>query len=247
MAEPSGKLDRYLGNARNGTVTLRSFDEGVIRKMGAVVVRTARTAGFGANYFIQNVPNLSQPTDHPGVPVVFSIPDDVFEEYRLPVVVVQRQDIRPAMQRWHPGAWQYRVPALGASQFTFMGRTEATRTVLQFQAVPFDFTYVIRIIARNRGGAEQSSPRNQANALFMHLIRIYQPYCAVYVEDSVGDIRSYHATAEYGVEDEVLDVTARTIGFTIDLNIEGELDLNQEVEFPSVQQYPTVQVERKDG
>jgi len=100
-------------------------------------------------------------------------------------------------------------------------------------------------LARDRGGLSEAGPRPQANALFMYLVSIYQPYCAVYVEDSINDIRSYSATAEYGVEDETIDVTARTIGFSIDLTVEAELDLNQEVEFPSVQQYAGLAVTLK--
>jgi hypothetical protein len=245
MAEPPGKSDRYNGEAVNGTVTLRSFDDGVVRMMRATLLTPQRTAGFGANYFIQNVPNMTQPPDYPGVPVTFSVPTDIFEEYRIPVVVVQRTSIQPAMQRWHPGAWQYRAPAAGAAPVTFNGMSGFNRYALVSQAIPFDIDYTIRIIARNRGGASEATPRSQANALFMYLISIWQPYSAVYVEDSIGDIRSYSVTAQYGVEDEVIDVTARTIGFTIDITVEGELDLNQEVEFPSVQQYASIDVEQK--
>jgi hypothetical protein len=95
------------------------------------------------------------------------------------------------------------------------------------QAAPFDFSYTINIVARNRGAP---GILNQANRLLDHVLRIYQPYCRVLLKDSIGDARSYEAFMD-GVSplDEVADVTDRVIGFAVSLRIEGELDLSDPV------------------
>lgn len=240
--------DRIAGRARTGEVGIREFDEGMIYSMGAERVVTQKTAGFGANFFLRNVPRVSQPPDHPGIPVVFGNPEDVFEEYRIPAVILKRDGITPALQRWHPGARQYRAPAEGASPVVvtnpYTGQVVEGYDAYEemTQAVPFDISYSIRVIARNRGGRNQGNPRNQANAVFMYLAGKFQPHGAMFLRDTIGDTRTYSTVTEYGIEDETIDVTERFIGFTLDVTVEAELDINPaEVHLAAIQ-FPSIQV-----
>lgn len=244
MVEPPGKSDRYYGREDNGRVFLRHFDEGVVLTMRAVLVRTQLTAGFGSNYFLQNIPNVRGPQDYPGIPVTFSHPENIAEELRIPIVVVRRGSVRPDMQRYHPGAHAYSFLAEGSQNVTINGQTGPLRRTQRGTPKPFKIDYTIRILARTRGGAYEASPRNQAEAVLWHLMSIFQPFCAVYVKDTVGDIRSYSAEAEYDTEDEILDVTGRTIGFTISLTVDAWLDLNSEEEQPTALS-TVLQVEQK--
>jgi hypothetical protein len=167
----------------------------------------------------------------PGVPIVFAFPEDVFEKYDFPLIVVRRDDIAPAMSRWHPGALQYRAIGINAHQVVTSsnpGNPDAPDLIgfdsveeLQ-QAVPYDITYTISVYARNRGNGT-----NQANSVLNTILRTYQPYCAVGVTDSLGDGRTYEAFQEsISHLDEVPEVVDRVIGFAVTLRIEAELDLN---------------------
>lgn len=249
MARPDATgtdLNRQDGSAPSGFVGLRNFDEGIVLTLGAVV-DTERN-----NYFIpeSKVTPVQAPPGLPGIPVTFSHPEDVFERYRLPVVVVRRDDISPATNRWHPGMTVWRVPAQSAKTLSVeVGNDVVTgfdSYEVQQQAVPFDITYTISILARHRGfgpadrkGARNpvaaGSPRTQVNQILDYVLRIYQPYCRVLLRDSVGDYRSYEAFMEaISHLDEVPEVTDRVIGFALTLRVEAELDLNDPITHKAV-------------
>lgn len=222
---------RVQGSARNGTVGIRSFDQGVVETVGAVIDPESE------NYFIK-IEGLDPPPGMPGVPVTFSYPEEVFEKYKLPVLLVRRDDIAPAMQRWHPGAAKYRAPGSGALPVTVGTTSSFDRFENAQQATPFDLVYTLEVRARHRGGL---GVRNQANRLLDHVLRVYQPYGAVVVQDSIGDYRTYEAFMEgVSVLDEVAEVAERMIGFAVTLRIEGELDLNDPVTKRAVTKLPKI-------
>jgi len=209
---------RTEGSARTGVVTVRDFDQGVVETLGAVVV--------DGRYFILGLSDLDPPPGEPGVPVVFSHPEEVLQTHRVPVIEVRRDDINPAMQRWHPGMGTYRAPSLGAMQVgsPFAGdtRTAWNHYEQAQQATPFDILYTINIQARQR------QYMAAANKILAYVLRIYQPYSAVYVKDSAGDRRSYEAFLDAVAPlDNVPEVAERVIGFALSLRVEAELDINE--------------------
>lgn len=218
-AEAQRLNDLALGKARTGRVSLRSFDEGVVETLGAKVVDD--------NYFL-TVEGIDPPPGSPGVPVTWSYPEDVYEKYKIPHILIRRDDISIAMQRWHPGTGQYRVPAPGALPVVIPSLNLAgfdSYEELQ-QAVPFDLAYTLQIAARHRGGV--SGSRNQCNRILDHVLRVYPPYCRVLLKDSAGGVRSYEAFME-GISplDEHADVAERFVGFALTLRVEAELDLGE--------------------
>lgn len=236
--------ERTEGRARTGFVNLRSFDEGVVETLGATIdedlqnyflhLEPVETVGFDPPVSSPFHRGIVEPRPGlPGIPVTFALPEDVFEKYSIPVILVRREGLDPAMQRWHPGALQYRAPGRGAhpAQYQHGPTSEVKegfdRAEQVDQAAPFDLLYTINVVARNRGAP---GILNQANRLLDHVLRIYPPYCRVLVKDSVGDLRSYEAFME-GTSplDEVADVADRVIGFAVSLRIEGELDLTDPV------------------
>jgi hypothetical protein len=220
-------------------VGLRNFDEGV--------VETLRPEVINDNYYLTGVPNMASPVPgSPGIPIIFAFPEDLFERYKLPVVVIRRDDISPALSRWHPGTITYKAPAANATpvEVTLPDSTVLrgySRYETQQQAAPFDITYTISLLARHRGfgkgssgAAGPGSPRNQVNRLLDYALRIYQPYSQVIVRDSLGDARSYSAFMEaISHLDEVAEVTDRVIGFALTLRVEAELDLRDPREKPA--------------
>jgi hypothetical protein len=250
---------RAAGTSPTGIVGLRNFDEGVVETLGGEVHDVDTGEGLHSNYYLP--PSTVLPVEPapglPGIPITFSHPEDVYARYRQPVIVVRRDDISPAMNRWHPGHKSWRAPAQGAKPVTatFDPGTRAERSVNGFDSyetkdtgVPFDFTYTISILARHRGkgplprkgvptgfkGAE-GSPRNQVNLLLNHVLRRTAPYCQVFVWDSLGDRRKYSGFMEaISHLDEVPEVTERVLGFAVTLRVEAELDLSDPVEHAAV-------------
>lgn len=217
------RRDRVEGRARSGTVGLRAFDEGVVRTMRPVLVEAAE--GVGGNYFLQ-IPGMNNAPGEPGVPIIFSFPEDMHEKFKIPAITVMREDMAPAMQRWHPGSLQYRAPAAGALPVVVGAQTGFNRYEELQQAVPFDITYALVLYARNRV---------QGNYLLDYVMRIYPPYCNVKVQDSLGDYRLYSAWTEgIGMLDDVPEVGDRVIAFAVTLRVEAELDLNDPVTYAAV-------------
>lgn len=213
---------RLLGQAPTGTVGLRSFDEGVVKTLRAEVVESKEVrSSNGGNYFIKNITGLNLAPGAPGVPVTFFFPEDLNEKFRVPCIVINRDDISPAMNRWMPGSFQYRAPAGGAIPTTVGEAQGFDRTEELQQAVPFDLSYSIVLYTRSRV---------QGNILLDYVMRIYPPYCNVKVQDSIGDYRLYSAfTESVGSLDDVPEVGERVIVFAITLRVEAELDLNDPV------------------
>jgi len=250
----SGESSREQGTAPAGIVGLRNFDAGVVETLGAEVHEVDTGKGPHSNYYIAQsdmVPVEPAP-GLPGIPVTFSHPEDVYERYRQPVIVVRRDDISPAMNRWHPGHKSWKAPAQGANPVTVVRNPDTfgemrlegfDRYETKDTGVPFDITYTISIYARHRGKGPlpkkgvptgftnaAGSPRNQVNAVLDYVLRRYPPYCQVLVEDSVGDQRKYSAFMEAVSHlDEVPEITERVLGFAVTLRVEAELDLSDPV------------------
>lgn len=222
--------ERTDGAKPGGVVSVRSFDEGVVETMNAEII--------DSNYWIV-LPGIDPPPGSPGIPVTFAFPEDAFEQFKIPVVVVRRDDISPAMQRWHPGTIHWRAPSVDALKANVnnsdgsLFKSGFDRVEEQQQSVPFDFLYTISILARSRGAS-----RSQVNGVLDHVMRVYQPYCKVRLKDSLGDVRTYEAFNE-GVSplDDIIDIADRVLGFAITLRVEGELDLNDPATRKTVTQF----------
>lgn len=238
---------RQTGGQRTGTVTLRDFDRGVVETLRAKVIEDANGQ---PNYWLTELSGkpVSQismplvPPGSPGIPITFAYPEDIYEHWKKPGIVVSRDDAAPAMQRYHPGAMQYNAPASNARPVTVTlpsgALTGFSSMETLSQAVPFDLMYTINIIT--------VGARNLANLMLDHVLRIYPPYAAIYLLDSVGDQRTYSAWMD-GVSmlDELADVSERTIGFAVTLRVEAEFDLSDPEIHSTVTGRPTVNMQRK--
>lgn len=242
--------ERTLGNSQTGIVNLRSFDEGVVTTLKAVLDPELQQYFLHIRDVDDDIIPSSEfhrgPVDPrpglPAIPVSFASPEDVFNKYSIPMIFVRRESQDPALERWHPGSLQYRAPPRGALPIEVGGVTGFTVMEETQQAVPFDFSYSVNILARNRGAP---GIRNQVNRILDYVLRIYQPYCKVFVKDSVGDLRSYDGFMEsISNLDEVAGVTDRVVGFAVSLRISGELDLNDPYVQKTVTQAPTFRAKR---
>jgi hypothetical protein len=234
--------ERREGRARTGVVTVRDFDRGIVETLGAKIfptpdIPTTKEGSKRQNYFIppERIPSISPPPGLPGVPITFSNPEDVFEKWKIPVLIVSREDFSPAMERWQSqGGMQYRAPSVDAVPVQIEGREGFDRFEQLPQAVPFDISYTLRVQARHHGVQGQ---KNQANALLLHVMKTYPPYGGMFVRDSSGDYRSYEVFSDGASQmDEAFDVAERMASFSVSLRVEGELDLSDPIVYRSVRE-----------
>lgn len=230
---------RIDGSAKTGTVGIRDFDLGVVKTLGAEEYTDPSVGPTGT--FIPEVPGVCPPDGMPGVPVVFAFPEDVITNYKQPVIVVRRDDISPANERWHPSGLQYRAPGAGAVPFVVTvgswSKSGFDRMESLPQAIPFDITYTITVKGRYRGGGTSGGKSNRAgvDALFNYALRIFPPYGYIKVVDSIGDFRGYDAFNE-GISnlDSTGDIQEREIGYAMSIRVEAELDLKDPITLKTV-------------
>jgi hypothetical protein len=232
-------LSRY--NERNGDVWLTDFDRGMLTSLGAAV------NAVGDMYVI-NVPGVSAPppsggVNFEGIPVYFAFPDEAIDPKILPSFVIRRDDITPAMSRWHLGAQQYNVPAAGAHAVTLTNPRTGDVMATGFdayedkaQAVPFDILYTIQIRAKYRNNLKV-----EAMQMLRFAMKRFPPYSTVYVRDSLGDLRSYTAFMESpSALDTKPDVAGRETNFNLSIRVEAELDLNDPVVHRAMTSLPII-------
>ena len=218
--------ERREGSARPGRVSIRDFDLGALLTVGAEL---KEDPGGVERYYLVGVRNACPSPGNPGIPIYFAYPDDKVVQFEMPCIVVRRDEMTPALNRWHPGSMQYRTPGAGSLKRVspVTGRTGFSHMEEMAQAIPYDFGYTYTIWARNRGGRGQQAPRNQVNALVMYLMSKLQNAFPFKLIDSVGDYRFYQGFQEsVSPSDEVGEVGERIMGMTLSVNILGELDLN---------------------
>jgi hypothetical protein len=238
-AEIEAARRRYAGLEQNGQVWIRDFDEGIVRTLGAVIE--------DQRYWLKlELVGVDPPPGKPGVLVTFSFPESEFRAMMLPMILVRREDITDALQRWHTDQrLQYRTATqearrvvVSSSSPVYDGLTGVDQVEQAQQAWPKDITYTLSVLARYRGATGQ---RGQVQAILKHVLRVYQPYGVVYVTDSLGDPRVYDAFQEgIAARDSIESFGERVIGFDVTVRVEGELDLAVPRTYRTVTQPPTL-------
>jgi hypothetical protein len=204
------------------SIAVTDFDRGVIESLGARLIDIT-VDGSVRKAYAMSVDGLTTNVEDfaPDVPVYFAIPEDVFQPFRLPCIVVRRNDLRPAFDRapfygyqraGAPGSQVVRVPA---GDNVLQGYSSYIQRVLP---TPFDISYDVQVYARR-----------QVTGITL-LTRILQstrpPFFTVAVNDSLGDRRLYDAgEVVVSSNSELADISDRTIAWTISFDVRGEIDL----------------------
>ena len=229
--EQEARRARANGEERPGRVNLRHFDQGLVETLGACILPNEPPPD-NQRYWL-NIDGVDPPPGKPGIVVTFSFPEGEFKSMVLPLVLIRRDDISPAMDRWHTRTIAYRTPSKNAnpvqlSNTQFPGQTSLAglkgfdEMEIGFQATPYDITYTISIMAHYRGAIGQ---RGAVQTIFEYVIQNLSPYSWINVVDDIGDPRSYFAFMEAtSVLDEHPTVGERIIGFGVTLRVEAELD-----------------------
>jgi hypothetical protein len=209
-----------------GRVSLTDFDRGVIESLGSQLIDIQVEDGTRKAYAIR-VDGLDTNVQAyaPYVPVFFSTPEDVFQPFKYPCVVVRRNDLTPAFDR-SPFYGYQRVPAPNAQLI----KTAAGNKVLEGYSsyvsavlpTPFNISYDVQVYARTQ------------NVGIVLLTRILQttrpPFFSVAVYDDLNDRRLYDAgEVSISSASELADIADRTIAWTISFEVRGEIDLQAQM------------------
>ena len=216
-----------MANGRTGTVFLEDFDTGLVTTFGAVLKIVTFDNEQVQDYAVQ-IPGVTGPDEYSGlIPVIFQDAEDVYQDGFLPHIAISRSAITPAMSRWHPVGKAYQVPSSVATMVTAQnGVVGPSLNELKGYALPYDITYDIHMRARLR---------TQANNMLQYMGRHLWAYGSLFLTDSEGDERGYVTYLE-SIDnlDEVVDFSDRTIGFTMSLRVEGELDFSDPIILPTM-------------
>lgn len=221
---------------KTGQVFIRNYDQGVIETLGGFIDLytngsfggssdvpasnpALKSGGCKKMYFI-NVPGVTPQN----VPVVFNKPFQALNAYMLPMFLITRLDGTPALERWHSvGQNQYRIGVPGTEETVILANGDTVSGYGEYeelvQAFPFDLPYQINVLARYE---------HQAIPMLKRVLSVYKPYSKLLIKDSLCSTRSYTVFNENGFSDisEIIDINDRMKAYSIEIRIEGELDLS---------------------
>lgn len=204
---------------KTGQVFLEDFDLGLARTIGGKLT-PIELDGEETQVFAVDIPGVQGPDLYSGlVPIQMSEPEDSYADMVLPQIVIFRTSINPAMARWFPGGFEYQVPAKNAQQVT-AGNGVVGPSLVERKAwtYPYDISYDVHIRARRR---------YQADQILQKLQQYLWAYGQLYLTDSEGDERGYYAYLESIDQlNELTDISDRSVGHTMSLRVEAELDAN---------------------
>ena len=219
-----------MADGRTGTVFIEDFDVGLVTTFGAVLKTIVLDGEEVQDYAVQ-IPGVTGPDEYDGlIPVIFQEPEDVYQTGYIPHIAISQSSITPAMNRWHPAGKAYQVAAKVAQQVTAQdGSVGPSLNELKGYALPYDITYDLHMRARLR---------QQANNMLRYMGRFYWAYSNLYFTDNEGDERGYVAYCE-SIDnlDELVEFSDRTIGFTMSIRVEAELDFTDPFVVPTVRAF----------
>ena len=221
-----------------GSVWVTDFDRGVVTSIGSVLADIEVDSDVRQHYVLpcpglaeypdtDNLPEELRPvpTFPTGtVPVFFVHPEEVFQPWVVPCVVIRRSDLTPNFDRapWYGYQDQ---PAMGAPTTAVKINGEwvvgPTKRVLKQNPSPFDIGYEVQTYARLQF--------DELKLLRCVMKTMRPPWFSVYVTDTVGCVRAYDA-GPMNISDlsELADVADRTLAHSISFDVRAELDLSDE-------------------
>jgi len=215
------------------TVGLRDFDRGVVTTFAASLINVTVDGVVRTSYAV-SVPSVTSGVEgfDGKVPVFFSHPEDVFQEYVLPCFVVMRTEFMPNFEgnSWYgynvapaTGAEKIYVPHPRLQGVWYSGYNKYTE---RRHADPMDLGYDIQVMARYQ---------HEGIAMMRHLMRYCRPPgFGVKVLNSASTGVTYN-TSDVTITStsELADVRNRMIAWTVSFTVKGELDHGVDIEHTS--------------
>lgn len=203
-----------IWDKKTGLVFIDSFDLGVIQTIGRGLNLRSDKTDPDLPCFVVDIPGSTAGTVH----IIFGDPDVVFVKKKFPSIIIERSDFSPALERY-----------MGVGQLEYKAGVSGTEAVVngvsgfwdyetKFQATPYNFTYKITCF--------DLYERN-AHAILLKVLKAFPPTGKLFVRDSLNLERTYEANVEGGVtpSHEIVDASRRVKGYSIDIVVQGEIDL----------------------
>jgi hypothetical protein len=221
------------------TITLRAFDLGVFETLGAELY-SYTIDGESRQAYARTFPGVS--TNIPGldgrVPFFFAMPEDVYQAFVLPCVIIRRTSLAPAFDR-APWYGYERAPDVTASAITVTKPdgsvvTGYDRYAEKTVSTPFNIGYDVQIMART-----------QLDYLYIFqslMMTMRPPFFTFGAIDSENELRCYDAgPVNVSEGSEITAIVDRTISATISFEVQGEIDLRTEDNtVPPLSELPTI-------
>lgn len=235
-------LAPYYIRKRTGVVTIRDFDVGLMNTLG-FQVRTVKKTEFedlslfeptfaGLSRGFVNIPGINSSFDsslNDEVTIVVQYPDFVVTNDMLPAIIITRDTIDFDGTRNFGWEAQYKDAAEGSVKKTIGDFRGFDKVVIKTMAMPIDIFYTIYTFGRFR---------SQTNLLFHWVMDRFKFVSGIRVKDSLGDSRFYDTVFQgFGEVSEITDVGKRIIGYSIVIIVRGEIDVNPENEYKTMQDY----------
>ncbi len=225
--------------AEFGTLGFKDFDRGVVITLGSELVDLEIDGDIRQAYAIDcpglleypdgdNLPEELRPLPaFPDgmVPVFFVFPEEVFQPYILPCIVVRRGDMTPNFDRAPWFGYQNKPAADAVTKAVKINGawvTGPSKTVTREHAVPFDIGYEVQSYARLQN--------DEVRLLTCILKKMRPPWFSVVVFDS-EDCRGVFDAGPVAVSDvsELAEVADRTIGHSVSFDVRADIHLDDPV------------------
>jgi hypothetical protein len=208
------------------TITLRAYDLGLFETLGAELYaydvdgETRQVYARSFQGVVTNIPGLGG-----RVPYFFALPEDVYQAFVLPCVILRRTSLTPAFER-SPWYGYERAPDLAANPIVITKPDGSTvtgydRYAEKVVSTPMNIGYDVQIMARTQ---------NDFLNIFQALMMIMRPpFFTFGAIDSAGELRLYDAGAVAISEgSEITAIVDRTISSTVSFEVQGEIDFRAE-------------------
>ena len=227
------------------TISLRAYDKGVFETLGAVL-QNYDVDGETRTVYAKTIPGVS--TNIPGmngnVPYFFAMPEDVYQSFVLPCVLIRRTSLTPAFERAPYYGYQ-RVPDKNASQITIT-KPNGEQVVgygkyaEKLNATPMNIGYDVQIYSRTQ---------HDFLLILQELMMLMRPPFFTFGAKDTDDCLRLYDAGPVSIADssELSEVGDRTISATISFEVQGEIDYRYEnndarvvSELPNVELSPPI-------
>ena len=208
------------------TIALRAFDLGLYETLGASLYQY-NVDGEPRQVYARDFANVS--TNIPGlqgrVPYFFANPEDVYQEFVMPCVILRRTSVAPAFDR---AAWYGYERAPDVNAVPIVVTKPNGETVQGFDkyaektsSTPMNISYDVQIMSRTQG--------DFLNIFQSLMMSMRPPFFTFGAVDSLGELRLYDAgPVQISEASEITSVVDRSISSTISFEVQGEIDFRTE-------------------
>jgi hypothetical protein len=202
-------------DVRVGSVWISDFDYGVVKTIGQGLNLRSDTSDPDLPCLTLDIPGTST-----GVVKIFmNDPDVVFVHKKFPAIVITRNDFSEDLSRWM-GFVQtdYRLGVSG-TQIVVNGVSGYSEYETKRSAIPHNFSYTITCY---------DYTERQVQSILSKILKALPPQGKLFVEDSIGVLRSYDTWIEGSITsaNEIVDASRRVKGYTLDITVQGEIDIS---------------------